>query len=465
MRVEPMRRRGRPSGTAGRPAWAGVGSAAGAKLIAMGISGVLGIITSSLILSHFGVEAFAQYGLLATLPSLLPFADLGIGAVVINAVAQSRDVRNDELMTRTITSALRVLVMSGVVIAGIAVALLLLGWWPALLGEGLSSDSGPLAATLGLGIFGLTLPVTVGIPILVGLGRTSTQVAAQALAAPFTLAGVALCAFFALPAGGYLAVLPYLGTSLVSAVCLYLAARGIRPQLGIAVSRVARPRSNPGVPVMGIALPMLIQMIALPVAIQTDRILISHLADSENLAEYNLAAQFFGIALQIVAAAGLALWPIFARARSDGTIRSPLAPAGVFLLGGIACGTLIAVLSPWLGGLISGGKVVLDVGLVIWFAVFVALQAVKYPIGMYMTDRSGLRFQVIPTVAMIPVSIGLSLWLIPLWGPSGAVAGSAFAVGLLQVLPYALYVRRDLRRRREVATTAAVDVDEQEPQH
>ena len=59
--------------------WATVGSTAATKVAVMGVSGLLGIVTSRLILTNFGLEAYANYGLLATLPQLLPFADLGIG--------------------------------------------------------------------------------------------------------------------------------------------------------------------------------------------------------------------------------------------------------------------------------------------------------------------------------------------------------------------------------------------------
>ena len=61
--------------------WRSVGSTAIMKVLVMGTSGLLGILTSRMILSHYGTDAYAQYGLLASLPALLPFADLGIAAV------------------------------------------------------------------------------------------------------------------------------------------------------------------------------------------------------------------------------------------------------------------------------------------------------------------------------------------------------------------------------------------------
>mgnify|MGYP001147440059 CR=1 FL=1 len=150
-----------------------VGSTAVMKVIVMGLSGVIGIVNSRVIIQHFGTEAYAQYGLLAALPALLPFADLGIAAVVINAVAGSSSPASDRTVRRTIVTAFRILLLSAAVIIAAGVVISLLGWWPAILGGGLMPDGGSLAAFLCLFTFAIVLPLTVGSRILVGLGRTS----------------------------------------------------------------------------------------------------------------------------------------------------------------------------------------------------------------------------------------------------------------------------------------------------
>ena len=45
------------------------------------------------------------------------------------------------------------------------------------------------------------------------------------------------------------------------------------------------------------------------------------------------------------------------------------------------------------------------------FACFIVLQALKYPLGMYMTDARGLRYQAVMVVLMLPVNVGLSVVL------------------------------------------------------
>lgn len=427
--------------------WRGVGGAAAVKVIVMAVTGLLGLVTSRIILQNFGVEAYAQYGLLASLPSLLPFADLGLAAVVINAAAESDDPRHDPRMRRALVSATRVLIVSGAIIAVVAVSITLLGWWPGILGPGLMSNGGWVAG-LSLALFGIGLPLTIGPRLLVGLGRNTTQIATQALIAPIILVLVGASVLLHVPAGQYLAVFTYIAGIVVSTVCLVIAARVVSPQLAAVAREVPQLRAHPGTRVMHLAGPMLVQMLALPIAMQSARILISHLAGAHELAEYNLASQLFSIALQTISAAGIALWPIYARARAAKRVESPFAPMLWFLLGGLILAGAMALLSPWLADLASGGALTLAPGLVAAFVVFVALQAAKYPIGMYMTDARGLRFQVLPTIAMIPIAIGLSWWLIPLWGAAGSVMAVSAAVFVCQVVPNLIYVRFDLRRRR-----------------
>jgi O-antigen/teichoic acid export membrane protein len=302
------------------------------------------------------------------------------------------------------------------------------------------------------------MPLVVGQRILVGLGRTTSQVAAQAVVAPFMLLSVLAVTALSLPAGNFLAIFSYLGNSLVSVVCLVLAHRHVQPQLGYAFRRVLQFRKYPGVPAFGLAWPVIIQMTALPIAMQTDRLLLSHLTTGGELAQYNLASQLFGLVLQTIAAAGVALWPIYARARAEGRVESPALPTLWFIVGGLALAGGLAVASPWLAAFISEGQIALDPWLVAGFVLFVGLQAAKYPLGMYMTDHRGLWFQVVPILVLVPLNLGISWWLIGVLGAGGPVIGSAISVALCQVLPNFWYVQRDLKLKREAAETHLVGV-------
>jgi len=427
---------------------AAVGGPAVVKILVMGLSGLLAVLTSRLIIEHYGVDAYGQYGLLATLPTLLPFADLGIAAVVINSLAEAKNPKTDDFVLRTVITAFRILSVSGLIIISLAVVIHLLGLWPTILGHGLMPDGGAIAALVCMALFGCVLPLTVGQRIVVGLGRTTTQVAAQAVVAPFMLMSILTVVALSAPVGSYLAIFSFIGNALVSVICLVVAAKALRPQLGTAVRRIVRFRRYPGVPIISLTWPVLVSSVVMPITLQTDRLLLSQLTHGDELAQYNLAAQLFGLILQTIAAAGLAMWPWYAKARSQGNVVSPITPAVCFLSGGIILGMTMALASPWLEVLVSKGKIHLDIWLLAGFVAFVAVEAAKYPLGMYMTDRNGLVFQVVPLLIMVPVNLGLSWSLIGVVGAGGPVLGSAAAVLLCQVLPYFWYVRRDLARRR-----------------
>jgi O-antigen/teichoic acid export membrane protein len=223
---------------------------------------------------------------------------------------------------------------------------------------------------------------------------------------------------------------------------------------------VPRLRTVPSVPVIALAWPMLVQMVALPLAMQTQRILISHLTEGDQLAQFNLASQLFGVILQTIAAAGLALWPIYAAARAKGRIESPLMTSLWFMGGGLVLAAALAVVTPWVVAFVTGGAFALDGWLVGGFVAFVALQAAKYPTGMYMTDERGLRFQVVPVLVMVPLTLGLSWWLIEALGAAGAVIALCISVTVCQVIPNLWYVRRELARRRDRVQDDAATPDE-----
>ncbi len=433
-----------------------IGANAIAKVVVMGVSGALAVITTRLIIQYFGVDPYAQYGLLTSMAALVPFADLGMSAAVINVVASSKSPRSDDVVRRTLVSAFRVLLCSAATLAAIGVLITVLGLWPALLGQGLLVG-GSVAAMFCVLIFSVTLPLGVGQRVLTGLGKNHIQILTQALAAPFILIVVVVLIALGAQADNFLAVVAYLASTLVALTALLVAAKYLSPQISGAIRMIPRVRTYKGVNVMSVAWPMLMQMLALPIALQTDRLLLSHLGTSAELAQYNLGSQLFGLITQTIAASAVALWPMFAKARSADQIRSPFKLAGGFVAGGFVLAMTLASILPWVTPLISDGKIELDNWLVFGFVGFVVAQAAKYPLGMYMTDLRGLRFQVIPIILMVPVNLGLSWVLISPLGAAGPIIGSAIAVTLFQVIPNYWYIRRDMHRRRRSAKTVELN--------
>ena len=396
----------------------------------MGVSGVFGLVNTSLIIRHFGADAFAQYGLLATFPTLMPFTDLGIGAVILNTVASSTDPAHDSVVRRTITTAVRVLLGSALVISTVGIVILLLGAWPWLLG-GKLMEGGGLTATVCLVIYAAALPLSVGQRVIIGLGR-----------------------------GNAVSIYSYIANALVSVICIVVAWRATRPLFAGALQDVPRLRSVRGVRIVNTAGPQLLQSLAIPIAFQTDRLLLSHLGQSQALAEYNLANNLFNMLTQTVMAAGVAMWPMFARARADRRIENPFKPAMIFSGGGFLLALALVAVTPWAARVMSHGKIVLPAALVWAFAAYVAVEAGKQPLGMYMTDPRGLQFQVVPVLILVPMNLAISWVLIGPFDAAGPILGSVISVILCQIVPYSWWVRRDVaRRRRELAESQAQEVE------
>ena len=424
-----------------------LGPTALTKFAVMGLTGLIGLFTTRLIIGTYGTENYQLYALISTLPALLPFADLGMAAVILNAVGGSTDARNDPEVRQAIVTAMRILTSSGLVITAVCLLITLLGAWPLLLGADLAgAELLPLAC---LAVFSAALPFTVGPRVLIGLGRTTTQIASTALTAPFIFVAVQILAHFAPPAAGrWLALVPYVAAAVVVLVAYALAWRAIDPQLRQAIKLVPRVRSYKGMRALHVAGPMLLQSLVLPLAMHTDRLLLSHFTQGSEVAQYSLAAQLYGIVNQTIMATGVALWPVYARARKLGEINSPARATWLFALTGLGAALALTGLLGWLWPFISHGRFEPTVWLLAGFVFFLTMEATKYPAGMYMTDERGLKFQIIPVLALVPLNIGLSIALIGPLGAAGPIWGSAIAVLVCQVIPYHLYVRRDLRHRR-----------------
>lgn len=435
----------------------GMGANALARMIVLPVSALLGLVLTRVVIGEYGEGAYAQYALLVGIGALIPFADLGISAAVMNAVAGSDDPRQDPELRGVLVSALRLLTLSASVIVLVALLITGAGAWPTLLGEGLLPGSGPQAAALSLVVIALGLVISFGQRILAGLGRFHLFILLGGLQTPIVLGVTLLLVATDTGSGTYLAVLAYAASFVVGLITLAIASRAVAPAVRRAASDAWRLRTVRGAKIMDTALPMLVQMIALPLAMQSDRLVLSHVSGVEALTEYSLAAQMFNPFVGVIAVAGLALWPVFARARTSGVRSevSPLGMAGAF--GGIAVvlGVTVALCSGFLADLASGGTITLSRALVVSFAALVVLQALKYPLGMYMTDARGLRYQAFMIAAMLPCNLGLSVLLAERYGAAGPVIGSAVGVLVFQVLANWWYVRRDLSRAAVATPEAA----------
>ena len=283
-------------------------------------------------------------------------------------------------------------------------------------------------------------------------------------------ASVASAVLFGVPSGATWPMISYLANASFGESASSSPPAPYWPQIGPPSARAPGSGQLPGVPALRLAWPMLVQMVALPIAMQTVACCSATSAPSTaRRVQPGLAAVRHRAAdhrrRRHRALADLRRGP-----RAD-RVESPAVATLWFLarrpLVGRRPGGAVAACSPTSS---PAGQIHLD----LWlrsFVVFVALQAAKYPIGMYMTDKRGLVFQVVPILVMVPLNLGLSWWLIGVVGAGGPVVGGR-SVALCQVVPNLWYVRvtsacaegggcdrtpRAARRRQ--AGQAGLDVD------
>jgi O-antigen/teichoic acid export membrane protein len=414
-----------------------------ARAITMVISVFCGILSARLVLAQAGVEYFALLSLIGALPGLVSFSDLGAGAVVINSVATSTDIRKDTLLHRQVTTVGRVILMFAGAIAISNAVLFLTGGWRLILGSTAGVSNSELALFVCVNIFCLTIPLGLWQRILIGMGRNPVVILLQGIISPLSL----LLIWILLSTGldslkSFLALGSFVATFIVAVVGTVIVEVTNAPLLSQAAREVLHPRRFPPARVMDVGWPMFAQLLAAPLSLGLPRYILAQTATPHALAQYALAGQVFAALQALVVAGGVTLWPAFSKARAQGTLsRGPFLISAVFGVAIASTSLIILAVSPWLFNLISAGKVEVESTTVLAFGLMITLQAVLYPLGMFIMDKRGIRFQVAPALLMALSSILLTFVLVPPLGIVGPLLANAFSVAVFQLMPFAIYIR------------------------
>ena len=439
--------------------------AAGAgRLVALPVSAVFAFLTTRTIIQDAGADQYAVISLIISLSLLLPFGDLGLGATLVNQMSVSQTPGEDQAIHLVLLSSLRVL--AAWCLAGLAVDGVITGcdMWPTLLGQ-LDKPAVNVATGLAMALFCLTMPLSLGPRMLLGMQKQGTATALQVLGAPVAYLVTTVSVTFGYGLDGLVVAAP-LGMLTVSVVQLVYAHRKSGISLSGVVRLIPRTKRVRGVSIRKTAGPMLIITLALPLAFQTDRIILGHLAPISAVANYSLALQIYSIGWSLITACGMALWPVFAQARDRGgdrpsrTLRRALmtfTPVGVVAGGAIIC------LGPVLASVVGGTRVAVPPTLALAFGILLLIQTVQLPLGMFMTSEAGLRAQAVYVSLTVLVSVCGSIVLARAWGAPGPVVGSIIAVLVCQIVPGAMWSRRALRAYGDVMGQQAVAAKTETP--
>jgi len=188
---------------------------------------------------------------------------------------------------------------------------------------------------------------------------------------------------------------------------------------------------------------MVVINVAQPIALQSDRIVLSWRSTTDELARYSLIAQLYQPLLGCIFAVGATLWPYYARRRAEGVIapRDVWRPVAAFGLLGAVCGGLLVGVGPLLARLVGGDVIDVSVSDMAPWALLVLVQGATIPLGMLLTDPAGLRYQAIALSVMMIVNLPASWALAEGLGAAGPVLCSAATIFVCQTVPCALRAR------------------------
>jgi O-antigen/teichoic acid export membrane protein len=419
---------------------------------------IASILTSRLIIDEFGIASFNSYALILSLIFLLPLNNLGVGAAVTQAYAAGGPLA-DHSQRVTLTAA-RVLVVSSVATATTALLLGAFGLWEPLLG----AASGPnLWCGIAVAVFALGFVPGLAINMLLGVHRNDATIVIQIFFIPLILLGSFIASAMNL-SGNVLMVLPSASLVVINVITAVVAARSAQISWLEILRKVPSRRTHPGASIKALAGPFLIMQLTVPIAVQSDRIVLSHVSTDIAVASYSVAVQIFAPVLALIGASAQPLWPIYTAARSKGEHGPGLKK--ILLVFAIAtaviCSALIVIADP-LGTFIGAGRVDLGWLLPIAAALAILMQAIAYPLAMYLIDPPGVRFIAIINVVALPVNIGLSILFATHLGAAGPLFATALTGFIVLLIPAWIYIER--RQRAEPVTNDDVTpvVDQQLP--
>lgn len=317
-----------------------------------------------------------------------------------------------------------------------------------------------VSAVLALSAFAIALPFSVGEAILRGCGRIHEAVVLLGIAPPAALLLTYAFREIGVPALAYSLVLP-LGGLIAAVVCAVRAWTVDREALSGLLKKLPHPHAFPGAPIAATAVPMFVVMIGLPIALQSDRVVIAHQLDATELANYSYAAQLYIPLWSIASTAALALWPRFAMGNNDrGDARRGWL-SGVALLSSLGATMAVSfvLFASFLISWMSAGEATPGWSLLVSFALLIFVQAAHVCTGVFLIAPEQLRFQAVCVSVLVLTNVPLSWYLTPHLGVAGPVYASAITVLVCQLIPGVWRVLRLTRKPRSADLSVEVAAD------
>ncbi|MDQ1137029.1 O-antigen/teichoic acid export membrane protein [Microbacterium sp. SORGH_AS 1204] len=396
-----------------------------------------------MVISSYGFDTYAVASLLAAIPALLPFADLGLGASVVNASSDLTRDRTNARAKDTVVLAVRATVLSAIGLASVGCITAAIDAWPSLLGVGAAASDVSLAGAIALTFVGIGVVLAMAGRALQGMGRVS-QVYLLTSIGPILGLLVALAVVSSHPATALVGLAPFAGAIIASCLCVFPARRAYPgPILRDLLSR--KIHSGLTREIVSTSSSSLIVTLGTVLAFQADRVILGHFSSVDQVGQYSLVAPMYIAGYALLNAVGQNLWPHYRDLKARSMMSTSVLNLDVLRSGLLAAlgGLAIVLAGPSITSLMTGDTDV-DVNSALFFAFagLAIIQGIHLPSAMLLTDSGGWRFQRNVVIVMAVAKLILSVLFAPSMGSVGVVAATLASVTILQVPLTYLKARR-----------------------
>ena len=397
---------------------------------------IVAFVTIPIILGYLGKEAFGIWMIALSFLTLIGFFQGGVAGSLINLIAQSKNDFKD--ISDTLSSAISLTLILGLIISAISTSLAFLCPWEKLFASaGIISERDIILLILVLGCgAGFSLVSAVPKFALIGNQQAYWAHSIDIIAALISAVLVISAALTKQPIW-VLALAFSFGRQLplfILGVAFLTFKIGIKKFLKFSLD----PKTTRLL--LGTGGLLTIIQISHALANHADLTLIGIFNDLGGAADYALTQKLFTLPIIGMSFVNLALWPVFAKAQSDGDTDwiMKIFRRNIIITSLLACIFAITmglslnwILKLWVGDKIHIGSLLI-LGMVLKTIMIVPISNMSN----LLRSLDLFKFIAVLSACMVIVNVPVSIWLIKKIGPAGAIFGTVISYAIFFAIPY-----------------------------
>lgn len=394
------------------------------------IGAVLSALTSWIIIGKLGLGVFSNYSIALGFVAFLTFLDVGGGARCVAVSGEHYQTKDLGTFENSLAKILRA-------------QLVVIAWLvpPALVLASVAPSVEVPFAFLIFGVYLLSQPFAILSKILVGYRKTHIWFAIQLFGSVISLGLV-----YALSQWNYpevVLLVPLVVAILPNVAASIFAVRASGASwLRILRGSVANQDKGSAISTLKAQKHLAAISLFMAGAYASDRVLISFLGDTSQIASFSLTSQVFAPGFAILSAAGIGVWGYFASLSTTSVNSYKLSHSVIFSALGAIVSILLLLLLPFYVGTVSQELIAIDWNLAFLFSLYLVVQSAQYPLGYFMMHNGGdsKQSQYLLLAFAIKVPLAVSLW--QHFELAGLILSNLVLVSLIQLLPGLMHIHK-----------------------